>query len=238
MISIFHKHIGSGGSSAMCTYGEGKINESYETHLVAGFCFRLSPPGSMGLTGLQCSVLCVVWISLLSQHEHKSVSLYLYQSSLSSYYIVCREWFFFFGTQGGHVRGAEADAFVCFISLELGFFWSYREEEWVLSCCKDSHRCNRQVGSGNRRHSPQSLVESESKDETDSSTLGAHFHRTLIHTAVEQIHLSTTLHEFEMVVEWTRESCWGKDSPAGSMQRGNWSSFWGENLLLLWRADG
>lgn len=80
----------------MCTYGEGKINESYETHLVAGFCFRLSPPGSMGLTGLQCSVLCVVWISLLSQHEHKSVSLYLYQSSLSSYYIVCRECFFFF----------------------------------------------------------------------------------------------------------------------------------------------
>lgn len=134
--------------------------------------------------------------------------------------------FFFFGTQGGHVRGTEADAFVCFISLELGFFWSYREEEWVLSCCKDSHRRNRQVGSGNRRHSPQSLVESESKDETDSPTLGAHFHRTLIHTAVEQIHLSTTLHEFEMVVEWTGEGCWGKDSPAGSMQRGNWSSFW------------
>lgn len=103
MIFICHKHIESGGSSVMCTYGEGKINESCETALVTGFCLRLSPSGSMGLIGLRrggwategrMTLLSVFFIPLntvggsswsvafSAVAEHESFSLCLYQSSV------------------------------------------------------------------------------------------------------------------------------------------------------------
>lgn len=254
MIFICRKHIWSGGSSAMCTYGEGKINESYETQLMTGFCLRLSPSGSMGLIGLRrrgwpplpvfpVSPLSTVVVSLWSV-AFSAVVTWTWISLPALIWKLCPltalcagrvGYFLLYCSQGGHVRGAEADAFVCFISWELGFF---SEATGRKSECFHARKAvigrNWQVGSGNRSDSPPSLVESESKDRvTDSSTLGAHFHRVLIHTAVEQIHLSATVHEFKIIEEWLRKGWWGKGSPAGSMQRGNWSSFGGKPVIVV-----
>lgn len=202
-ILICREHTERAGSPVMSTYGEGKINESWETWLVTSYCLRLSPSGSMGLIGLwrggQASSLpfsalgtqwdLAVWHQLLYQSMNHTLSLSLH------YY-----------SEGGHTSGITANAFFCSISWKLGdFFCSVdtgrereRERVWELhfNAGKAVIWCDWQVGSRQSVDSPSSPVESESKERQIPSHLCI-----LFSTGVDP-HGSwadcTSLHKFEI----------------------------------------
>lgn len=160
-----------------------------------------------------------------------------YIKAPSSYYIVLREgWVFLLQLRWAHQRCRGR----CISWGIKVFSSSYREEERALSCSKGSHRAELTGRKWKQERLASITGRKRVKGVEDSSTLVPRFHRALTHTAVEQIHRSTPLLEFEIehVEEWMREGWRGKGPPAVSMQRGNWSSFWGKTLLLLWCARG